>query len=208
MTRSAAPVSQAHLESAELWAYLERWLPTPPASVVDIGCGAGESTWRLADSGYATLGIDPDAPPGAPGFRRIGLEQLESHCAFDAAVAIRSLHHVHDLHAGLDALAAALRPGARLVVFEFAVEAVDERAERWCAEHGLARPTTAASAPEVKPLAEVRAALERRFRELDAERVPYLAKEAGRPDLEAAELEEISSGRLAAAGARLAYELG
>jgi SAM-dependent methyltransferase len=207
LTRSAAPVSHAHLESAELWAYLERWLPASPASIVDIGCGAGESTWRLADSGYAALGIDPDAPR-APGFRRIGLERLEQHHAFDAAVAIRSLHHVHDLQAGIDALAAALRPGARLVVFEFAIEAVDERAERWCAEHGLRRPTTAASAPEVTPLAAVRAALERRFRELDAERVPYLAKEAGRADFEAVELEEISSGRLAAAGVRLAYDLG
>jgi SAM-dependent methyltransferase len=206
MTRSAAPVSHTHLESAELWAYLERWLPTPPARVVDIGCGSGKSTWRLADSGYATLGIDPDAPE-APGFRRIGLERLDPHCAFDAAVAIRSLHHVHDLHAGVDALAAAPQPGSRLVVFEFAIEAVDERAERWCAEHGLARPTTVASAPEVTPLAEVRAALERRFRELDAERVPYLAKEAGRADLEAVELEQISRGRLAPAGARLAYEL-
>jgi SAM-dependent methyltransferase len=200
-------VRHAHLESAELWAYLERWLPRSPASVVDIGCGAGETTWRLADSGYAALGIDPEAPK-APGFRRIGLEQLEPHNAFDAAVAIRSLHHVHDLRAGVDALAAALRPGARMVVFEFAIEAVDERAEHWCAEHGLRRPTTAASAPEVTPLAAVRAALERRFRELDAERVPYLAKEAGRADLEAVELEEISSGRLAAAGARLAYDLG
>jgi SAM-dependent methyltransferase len=199
--------SHMHLESAELWDYLVRWLPAPPATLVDIGCGAGESTWRLADSGYSALGIDPDAPE-APGFRRIGLEQLEPQPQFDAAVAIRSLHHVHDLRAGVDALAGALRPGGRLVVFEFAIEAVDDRAERWCAEHGLARPTTAASAPEVTPLAEVRSALGRRFRELDAEPAPYLAKEAGRADLEADELEEISAGRLAPAGARLAYELG
>jgi SAM-dependent methyltransferase len=200
-------VSHAHLESPELWAYLERWLPNPPARVVDVGCGAGESTWRLADNGYATLGIDPEAPD-APGFRRAGLEQLVPPPVFDAAVAIRSLHHVHDLRAGVEALARALRPGARLVVFEFAIEAVDERAERWCAEHGLARPTTAAAAPEVTPLAEIRAALEPRFRELDAERVPYLAREARRLDLEPGEREEIASGRLAAAGARLAYELG
>jgi SAM-dependent methyltransferase len=200
-------VSQAHLRSAELWAYLARWLPEPPASVVDIGCGTGESTWRLADSGYSALGIDPDAPE-TPGFRRIGLEQLDSQPKFDAAVAIRSLHHVHDLRAGVDALAGALLPGARLLVFEFAIEAVDDRAVRWSAEHDLPGPTTTASAPEVTPLAEVRAALGRRFRELDAERVPYLAREAGRTELEAVELEDISSGRLAAAGARLAYELG
>jgi SAM-dependent methyltransferase len=175
--------------------------------VVDVGCGVGESTWRLADNGYATLGIDPEAPD-APGFRRVGLEQLEPRPVFDAAVAIRSLHHVHDLRAGVEALARALRPGARLVVFEFAIEAVDERATSWCARHDLARPTTTASAPEVTPLAEVRAALERRFRELDAEPTPYLAREAGRLDLEPGEREAIASGRLAAAGARLAYELG
>jgi SAM-dependent methyltransferase len=200
-------VSRAHLGSAELWVYLERWLPEPPASLVDIGCGAGESTWRLADSGYSALGIDPDAPE-APGFRRIGLEQLDSQPSFDGAVAIRSLHHVHDLRAGVDALAGALRPGARLVVFEFAIEAVDERAVRWCAEHGLGGPTTTTSAPEVTPLTEVRAALGRQFRQLDAEPVPYLAREAGRTDLEAVERDDIAAGRLAAAGARLAYELG
>jgi SAM-dependent methyltransferase len=199
-------VRHAHLESPELWSYLERWLPAPPASVVDVGCGAGESTRRLAELGYEALGIDPEAP-AEDGFRRAGLEQLEPTPAFDAAVAIRSLHHVHELWAGVDALAGALRPGGRLVVFEFAIEAVDDRAERWNAEHGLARPTTAAAEPDVAQLAGVRRALEARFRELDAQPAPYLAREAGRADLEAAELERISSGGLLPAGCRLAYEL-
>jgi SAM-dependent methyltransferase len=199
-------VSNAHLESPELWSWFERWLPAPPASVVDVGCGAGQSTRRLAGLGYETLGIDPDAPD-EPGFLRIGLEQLDPPPAFDAAVASRSLHHVHELPAGVDALAAALRPGGRLVVFEYAIEAVDDRAVDWNAERGLPRPTTAAAEPDVTPLTEVRRELERRFRELDAEPVPYLAREAGRPDLEATELEAISSGALGAAGCRLAYEL-
>jgi SAM-dependent methyltransferase len=198
-------VTHAHLDSPELWSHFERWLPAPPASVVDVGCGAGQSTRRLTELGYQALGIDPDAP-AERGFVRAGLAELEPTPAFDAAVAIRSLHHVHDLPAGVDALAGALRPGGRLVVFEFAIEAVDERAERWNAANGLARPTTAASEPDVVPLIEVRGALERRFRELDARPAPYLAREAGRPGLEAAELEQISSGGLAAAGCRLAYE--
>ena len=199
-------MSHAHLVSPALWAYLERWLPPAPARVVDVGCGAGESTRRLSELGYETLGIDPDAPAG-PGFVRAGLEQLEPEPAFDAAVASRSLHHVHDLPAGIEALARALRPGARLVVFEYAIEAVDERAEGWNAERGLPRPTTTAAAPEVTPLSGVRRALERQFAELDAEPCAYLALEAGRADLEDSELEAISSGELAPAGYRLAYEL-
>jgi SAM-dependent methyltransferase len=198
-------MTRAHLGSPELWTYLRRWLPAPPARLLDVGCGGGESTRRLGELGFRPLGIDPEAPD-EPGFRRAGIEDLEPAPEFEAAVAIRSLHHVHDLAAGVDALAGALRPGARLVVFEFAIEAVDERAERWNAEQGLPRPTTAASEPGVTPLAEVRRALEPRFRELDEEPVPYLSREAGRPDLEARELDEISAGRLAAAGSRLAYE--
>jgi SAM-dependent methyltransferase len=199
-------LSHAHLESPHLWGYLERWLPTAPARLVDVGCGAGETTRRLARLGYEALGIDPEAPEEV-GFRRIGLEQLEPGKSFDAALAIRSLHHVHDLAAGVEALAAALRPAARLVVFEYAIEEVDERAERWNAERALPLPTTPAKAPEVTPLAEVRRALEQRFAQLDATPAPYLALEAGRADLEEAELEAIASGRLAAAGCRLAYEM-
>ena len=125
---------------------------------------------------------------------------------FDAAIAIRSLHHVHDLEAGVDALADALRPEARLVVFEFAIEAVDGAALRWCDDNGLRRPPRPESTPDVTPLAAVRIALERRFRPLDETPTPYHALEAGRPDLEPAERREIAAGRLLPAGSRLAYE--
>ena len=145
-----------------------------------MGCGDGTSTRVLRERGYRALGVDP-AAPDEPGFLRAGIEELDLSGEFDAAVAIRSLHHVHDLEAGVDALADALRPEARLVVFEFAIEAVDGAALRWCDDNGLRRPPRPETTPEVTPLAAVRIALERRFRPLDETPTPYHALEAGRP---------------------------
>ena len=193
----------SHLNE-ELWTYLWLWLPAPPGDVLDVGCGGGTSTRVLRERGYCALGVDP-AAPDEPGFLRAGLEELDRTGEFDAAIAIRSLHHVHGLERGVDALADALRPEARLVVFEFAIEAVDGAALRWCDSNGLRRPPRPESARDVTPLAEVRLALERRFRPLAETPVPYHALEAERPDLEAAERAEIAAGRLLPAGSRLAY---
>ena len=173
--------------------------------MLDVGYGDGSATRLLAAKGYSTLGLDPVAPE-EPGFRRGRLEDLEPDGEFDAAVAVRSLHHLHDLARAVDSLADALASGARLVVFEFAIEAVDEAARRWCAEHGLWRPTSPESAPEVIPLATLRLALEARFRVLEEDPGPYHARESGRPEVEPAEREAIAGGRILPAGARLAYE--
>ena len=91
-------------------------------------------------------------------------------------------------------------------MFEFAIEAVDERALGWCAANGLRTPTHSGSAPEVAPLQRVRDALGARFTELVCEPAPYLARELGEPELEPVELAAIEEGRLDAAAARLAYE--
>jgi SAM-dependent methyltransferase len=194
----------AHLND-DLWAFTDRWLPAPPARILDVGCGDGRSTRRFAGEGYEVLGLDPVAPD-EPGFRRVPLEELDEPDGFDAAVAIRSLHHVHDLDAAVRALADALRPASRLVVFEFAIEAVDGDTLRWCGAHSIKRPPRPELTPEVIPVARVRGALEARFRLLADVPTPYHALEAGRPELEADERREIAAGRLLPAGSRLAYE--
>ena len=196
--------AHAHL-SDELCAFAERWLPPAPARVLDVGCGDGAGTRMLAERGYEALGLDPSAPE-APGFRRGRLEDLDDPEGFDAAVASRSLHHVDDLDAAVEALAGALRPEARLVVYEFAIEAVDGAALRWCAEHGLKRPPRPQVDTDVIPLAQVRAALEVRFRALAEIPTAYHAREAGRAELEPEERRLIAAGRLLPAGSRLAYE--
>ena len=113
---------------------------------------------------------------------------------------------MHDLSRAVDALADALASGARLVVFEFAIEAVDGAARRWCAEHGLKRPTSPESAPEVIPLAAAAAGARGALSVARGVPTPYHALESGRPEVEAAEREAIAAGRILPAGARLAYE--
>jgi SAM-dependent methyltransferase len=186
----------------DLLAFIRAWLPPPPARVLEVGCGDGALTRLLAQAGFDVTGLDPEAPEGE-GFVRGSLEDFRADAPFDAAVAIRSLHHVHDLPRALDSLRAALRPEARLVLFEFAAEHYDDDARRWAAEHGI-EPKW--NLEHVIPLAELRAALGERFQLLLDEPAAYLALEAGREDLATIEEAAIERGELRAAGALLVYE--
>lgn len=186
----------------DLLEFLLRWLPQPPATVLEVGCGTGELARWLGEQGFSVTGIDPEAPEG-PGFVRTDLESFVAAAPFDAAVASRSLHHLDDLDRGLANLREALAPGARLVVYEFASEAVDEAAQGWLTRVGL---SYGRAFHGVIPVADLRPALARDFRELVAEPTGYLARELGREDLHLRELEAIAAGELQPAGFRLAYE--
>jgi SAM-dependent methyltransferase len=195
----------SHLTPA-LFDFVTAWLSPPPARVLEVGCGDGELSRRLGAAGWDVTGIDPEAPSDGP-FVRATLEEFQAQASFDAAVASRSLHHLHDLERALDNLASMLLPAGRLVLFEFAVEHADGAARRWLDERGLPPPIDDEHRAEVLELATLRRELERRFAELFAEPAPYLAFEAGRPELEAEERTAIEDGRLRAAGMRLVYEL-
>jgi SAM-dependent methyltransferase len=189
----------------ELWGFILDWLPAKPARVLDIGCGDGTLTRRLIGAGYDATGLDPEAPR-EEGYLRDTLEEFRSRATFDAAVAVRSLHHLDDPALALDNLSALLRPGGRLVVFEFAVEHVDDTARRWLAAEGVAPPVAESAADEVIPLGELRTKLEQRFAVLATEPTTYLAREGGREDLVETEEAALHAGTLTAAGIRLAYE--
>jgi SAM-dependent methyltransferase len=192
----------SHL-SDDLVAWIEGWLPPPPARVLDVGCGAGDSTRWLRGAGFEALGIDPRAP-AEDGFLRLPLEALPADSRFDGALAIRSLHHVHGLEEGLDRLHAALAPRGRLVLFEFAVENADAAARRWLEARGL-EPKLAREG-QVTSLDDLRAAIERRFRLLAFEPATYLARDLGHEELAGEEEEAVRRGALKPVGARLAYE--
>jgi SAM-dependent methyltransferase len=107
-------------------------LPPPPASVIELGCGAeGGFVPTLRERGYSVVGVDREAPIGAE-FVRVDFEAYEPQHPVDAIVASRSLHHVADLDAVLDRAAAALRPGGTIVVLEWSWERFDEATARWC----------------------------------------------------------------------------
>jgi hypothetical protein len=99
-----------------------------------------------------------------------------------------------------------LRPGGRLISFEFAVEHVDDAARQWLRGRGLPPPVGESSVDEVISLSELRVDLDRRFRLLASEPATYLAREADREDLVREEEAATRSGVLRPAGMRLAYE--
>jgi hypothetical protein len=166
-------------------------LPPPPGRVLEVGCGSeGGVTPALVEAGYDVLAIDPHAPQGAP-YRRTTLEQLDEPGPFDAAVAGRVLHHVEPLPPAVDKLAG-LAP--LLVVDEFAWERFDEPTEEWyAAQHRLlvaagrtpfGSPTVAewrAKHPGLHPAERVVAELERRYRRLHLQDLPYLFHWLGGP---------------------------
>jgi 2-polyprenyl-3-methyl-5-hydroxy-6-metoxy-1,4-benzoquinol methylase len=125
-------------------------LPAPPVHVLEVGCGDGEMALRLAAAGHDVLGIDPDAPDG-PLFLRTTIEELDGSGAFDAVVASRSLHHVHDLPAALDKIEALLTTGGSVIIDEFAWERLDARSAaavgldlaEWREEHADLHTSTA-----------------------------------------------------------------
>src|SRR5690348_1064204 len=103
-----------------LLAFVRANLPSPPARLLEIGAGDGELAHALAEAGYEVLAIDPH--PGGKDVRPVALHELdEPSRAFDAALAVTSLHHVEPLEESVSRLADVLEPGGMLVVDEFDV---------------------------------------------------------------------------------------
>lgn len=111
---------------------VERYLPPPPAAVVDLGCGPlGGFVPLLRGRGYEALGIDPQAPRG-PDYLQATFEEVRLPQRAQAVVASTSLHHVRDPGRVLDQVAAELDPGGLIVVIEWDWEHFDEATARWC----------------------------------------------------------------------------
>jgi SAM-dependent methyltransferase len=106
-------------------------MPSPPAQVVDIGCGRqGGFVPMLRADGYDAIGIDPVAPD-EPDYQRVEFEHAELSGQFDAAVASTSLHHVADPANVIDRLVRALTVGGVVLVIEWAWEKFDDATAEW-----------------------------------------------------------------------------
>jgi SAM-dependent methyltransferase len=186
-------------------------LPTPPARVLEVGAGAGGLAAALREVGHEVLAIDP-AGDGSD-VARIALDRVrERPASFDAAVAVVSLHHVEPLSESFAKLADLLRPGGTLLVDEFDVERLDERAARWWIEQ---RRASGGGHPEdvgtliaglrrdIHPLARLQEELSAHFALEEPVRGPYLYRWDLEPGLRPQEEQLIAVGRLPATGARI-----
>jgi SAM-dependent methyltransferase len=117
-------------------AWLADILPSPPARILDAGCGEGALSHRLADAGYDVTSIDAD-PAAVAAARLAGVPAVRADLAsyadepFDAVVMLLSLHHMHPLGAALDRVAQLLRPGGTLILDEYAWDWADVATVRW-----------------------------------------------------------------------------
>ncbi len=110
-------------------AFVRAALPPAPARVLEIGAGDGALAEVLRGAGYDVTAIDPRGEPPVLPVSLAMLDRPDEH--FDAAVAMTSLHHVEPLGQSLAQLHKVLRPGARLVIDEYDVGVLDERAAGW-----------------------------------------------------------------------------
>ena len=110
-------------------AFVRAALPPAPARVLEIGAGDGALAAVLRGAGYDVTAIDPR---GEGDVLPVALLDLEDRRAVrrrrgdDVAAPRRAAHRV-----AASTSPALLRPGARLVVDEYDVEALDERAAAW-----------------------------------------------------------------------------
>lgn len=93
--------------------------PRPGERILDVGCGEGSLTRRIAERGAEVLGID-NSPEMVAAARAQGIDallldasDLQFVAEFDAAFSNAALHWVLDKEQAARALFRALRPGGR-----------------------------------------------------------------------------------------------
>lgn len=100
---------------------MELLAPRAGERILDLGCGDGVLTRRLADAGCRVIGVDASAEL-ASAARTAGLDvrvvdgqRLDFEVAFDAVFSNAALHWMPDAEAVLDGIWHALVPGGRFV---------------------------------------------------------------------------------------------
>lgn len=122
----------------DVFHFVTAQLPPAPARLLEVGCGEGRLARALDERGYRVVAIDPAAPAGAI-FQTVSLEEFADPAPFDAVVASRALHHIHDLPGALSKLRRLLVPGGRLILVEHAFERLDEPTAGWYLEKRRAK---------------------------------------------------------------------
>jgi trans-aconitate methyltransferase len=100
---------------------LQLLAPKPNERILDLGCGDGVLTKKIADAGSVVVGLDA-SPDFCAAARRLGLDVVESSAydmtfsrEFNAVFSNAALHWMKDADRVIRNVAAALRPGGRFV---------------------------------------------------------------------------------------------
>ena len=99
-----------------------RRLVSPPARLLDVGCGTGRFLRQAAQAGYAATGLEPvegtaaSARDAGLDVRTGVLEDAPEPGTWDIVTAFHVLEHVADVSAFLTTLRALPRPGGRVVL--------------------------------------------------------------------------------------------
>ncbi len=100
---------------------LQLLAPKPNERILDLGCGDGVLTKKIAEAGSIVVGLD-SSPDFCAAARRLGLEVVESSAyemtfsrEFDAVFSNAALHWMKDADGVIRSVAAALRPGGCFV---------------------------------------------------------------------------------------------
>jgi SAM-dependent methyltransferase len=201
----------------DLRSFVDAHLPPPPSRVLEIGCGRGDLARSIARSGYRVIAIDPEAPEGDL-FHAVSLEAFDDPGPFDAVIASRSLHHIHDLPGALAKIARLLRPEGRLLVNEHACDRLDEPTARWYLTQRTAIDSDAPRSVEqcladwesdhagLHGYADMRRELDSRFTGRFFAWRPYLYEELGGATSESEEQALIDAGTIQATGFRYVGE--
>jgi SAM-dependent methyltransferase len=113
----------------EAWrAHLTQWLPEPPATVLDLGCGTGSLSLLALEAGHRVCGVDLSLAMVAEATAKCaGLAATfavgdaadpPATGPVDAVLVRHLLWTLPDPHAALRRWLALLRPGGRLVLIE------------------------------------------------------------------------------------------
>lgn len=103
---------------------LELLQPRAGETVLDLGCGTGQLTAKIAESGARIIGIDASpemieqARKNYPliEFQVADVRRFESDERFDAVFSNAVLHWIHPPEQAIRRMSAVLRPGGRLVI--------------------------------------------------------------------------------------------
>ena len=121
--------------TAETVAFLTKHLPVS-AQLIEVGCGEGHVTQALSNRGYRAVGLDADSESVAIANDR-GVAVIQAtwpefeSAPVDAIAFTRSLHHIGNLQRAVQKAHDTLKPNGKLLVEDFAFEAVDEATIAW-----------------------------------------------------------------------------